>query len=478
MKRTQQLSAIFSVCLLIMAFSFWLVPQSFFVSAQGNSNGNGNGRGNGNGNGRGNDRVTICHVSGDPDNPDNYHTLTISERGLRGHIRNGTPRRGHENDTLGSCPDFEEPTDTSDDDETDTPDATSTPVPTTPAFQPVTVGAPACHSWLVYHTNRTGDWEIFRMGNAPEANNINLSQGAGAIDASPSLSPDRQWIVFTSNRDGNWELYVARTDGTLVQRVTQTPANEFDPVWSPTGTQILYESISDSGRHSINGMDLATGQSQEVITSNAVDTNPYWNPNGTSMVFQSNRDGIWQIYQYNFGTGQVQRLTTANENYTNPIYSSSGSLIAYRAQLANGRAVIRVMNTDGTNHRNVTAEVTDVDNHVWSPNDTAIAYEANVDGDKDIYIYEIATGQTRRLTANTGNEYAPTWFCNTQVVAFTADINGNSDIFAAGAFPMNAAPLQVEQSAMRWTSDPAADQYPLQSPVEENATRSEEGNLS
>jgi Tol biopolymer transport system component len=473
MQRTRQFSAIFSVLLLIIA-------QSFFVAAQdsgGSDRGNGRGNANGNSNGRGNDRVTICHVSGDPDDPDNYETLTISERGLRVHIRNGEPRRGHENDTLGPCPEFEEPTERPDDDETEVPDATATPIPTTPAFQPVTVGAPACNNWLVYHTNRTGDWEIFRMGNAPEANNINLSQGANAVDAAPSLSPDRQWIVFTSDRDGNWELYVARTDGTLVQRVTQSPEAEVDPIWSPTGTQILYESVSASDS-SINLMDLGTGQAQQLITSNAIDTNPYWNPNGTSMVFESNRDGIWQIYQYNFGTGQLIRLTTGNENYTDAVYSSSGSLIAYRAQLASGRSVIRVMNPDGTNHRNVTAELTDVDNQVWSSNDVAIAYEGNVDGDTDIYVYEIATGQTRRITANSGNEYAPTWFCGTQVVAFTADINGNSDIFATGAFPMNAAAIQVEQSAMRWTSDAAADQYPLQSPVEENATRSDEGNPS
>ena len=569
MHQTKLFGMFVLACIMILGFS---VKGNLFSSAtvyaqgssdddggRGRGNGNSNGNSNGNANGRGNDRVTICH---------NGNTTTISENGLRGHFNdNGSPRRGHEDDTMGRCEDDDERDDDDNDDNNDNDDDSDVifvpgncgvqvdfeneiilpvdcdddidvqqviichvegevtdaasyetlslhvsdlddhfhsdgtaqsnhlndtfgycpdvppqePRPVipgiAPTFQPFSAGAPVCTGWFVHHTNRTGTWDIFRSGDTPETNVVNLSQGDG-VDVAPSLSPDREWIVFTSNRDGNWELYVARTDGSMVQRVTNTLEAEVDPVWSPIGSQVLYERISTNGSRNLYLLDLSTAQVAPIAVGEWHDTNPYWSPDGSRFVFESNRDGTWQIYQYNMTTQQLQRMTTADENYTDPAYSSMGAYIAYRAQLASGRSVIRVMNIDGTNVRNITAELTNVDNHVWSPDDNAIAYEANVDGDRDIYVFELATGQTRRVTANQGEEYAPMWLCGTQTILFTANVNNNTDIYSVNAFPMSDAPILVEQGANRWTTDPAADQYPVQSPAEENASRPQDNGLN
>jgi hypothetical protein len=50
-------------------------------------------------------RVTICHIAGHaaPHNA-NEITLTLSEKGLRGHFdERGTPLAGHEEDYMGEC---------------------------------------------------------------------------------------------------------------------------------------------------------------------------------------------------------------------------------------------------------------------------------------------------------------------------------------------------------------------------------------
>ena len=412
------------------------------------------------------EQVNVCHVEGDVTDPASYETLSlhISEVGNHFHA-DGSPQMNHLNDTFGYCPSV-------------APQAPRPVIPgIAPTFQPLNVGAPVCTDWFVYHTNRTDNWEIFRSSNTPETNVVNISQGDG-VDVAPSLSPDREWIVFTSNRDGNWELYVARTDGSMVQRVTNTLEAEVDPAWSPIDSQVLYERISANGSRSLYLLDLSTAQVAPIAVGDWHDINPSWSPDGSRFVFESNRDGIWQIYEYNLATQQLQRMTTVDEHYSDSVYSASGAYIAYRAQLASGRSVIRVMNSDGTDVRNITAELMNVNNHVWSPDDSAIAYEANVDGDRDIFVFELATEQTRRVTANQNDEYAPTWLCDTQTILFTATINNNSDIYAVNAFPMTASPVQGEQGATRWTTDPAADQYPVQSPTEENASRPQESRLN
>jgi Tol biopolymer transport system component len=51
-----------------------------------------------------------------------------------------------------------------------------------------------------------------------------------------SFSPDGQWIVFPkhSTLDPNAEIFVAKTDGRSLQRVTKTPQSEGAPDWAPT----------------------------------------------------------------------------------------------------------------------------------------------------------------------------------------------------------------------------------------------------
>ena len=50
-------------------------------------------------------------------------------------------------------------------------------------------------------------------------------------------------IAFTSDRDGNNEIYLMKADGTLQTRITNNPAVDMWPEWSPDGQKITF--ISD-----------------------------------------------------------------------------------------------------------------------------------------------------------------------------------------------------------------------------------------
>ena len=47
-----------------------------------------------------------------------------------------------------------------------------------------------------------------------------------ARDGRPNWSPDGQQIAFTSDRDGNWEIYVMNADGTNPINLTNHPAED------------------------------------------------------------------------------------------------------------------------------------------------------------------------------------------------------------------------------------------------------------
>ena len=54
------------------------------------------------------------------------------------------------------------------------------------------------------------------------------------------LSPDGRQIAFMSARDGNPEIYVMNADGSNLRRLTNHPAGESSPTWSPSGSQIAF----------------------------------------------------------------------------------------------------------------------------------------------------------------------------------------------------------------------------------------------
>ncbi|MEM5796673.1 MAG: hypothetical protein AAGU23_10450, partial [Bacillota bacterium] len=49
-------------------------------------------------------------------------------------------------------------------------------------------------------------------------------------------------IAFDSDRDGSREIYSMAPDGSGQVNLTNNPADDFDPVWSPDGTQIAFVS--------------------------------------------------------------------------------------------------------------------------------------------------------------------------------------------------------------------------------------------
>jgi len=374
---------------------------------------------------------------------------------------------------------------------------TATPAPT-PA--PLTVasvdgvGQPSwgntcgrgCPDFVMYHTNETGDWEIFRVDSADDRNrtsqreNLSLGVGVGVNDMAPSLSPNTEWIVFSSNRatepgqPENWELFVAPTSGgnpDAVQRVTyNTTAIDTDPVWGPNNW-VVFET-NRNGNWDLYAVDMTTGREYQLTDDEADDVNPSWSPDGSKLVFQSARTGVWQIFEMELAMLRVRQISDDSAIDVEPIYSNDGTRIAFRSYMeSDSRSQIGIMTADGTSRRLITTPEEDATNHSWSPTDSLIAYQSDLDGDLDIYVYQVSSGDTRQITDNTIDDYAPTWRCAGDIVIFTSDIEGDPNIFEEQATPITAPPVLVEESSDQLTFEPADDIYPQMNPSEENASR-------
>jgi TolB protein len=176
-----------------------------------------------------------------------------------------------------------------------------------------------------------------------------------AIDENPKWSPDGTKILFDSGRDGNYEIYTMNPDGTGVTRITNNSSFDWQPAWSPDGTKIVFSSGRDGDpKGEIYTMNAdGTGVTRLTNDPNR-DWNPSWSPGGTKIAWNSDRavdvfgDHQWDIYTMNAdGTGQT-RLTTDPDIDANPNWSPDGTKIAFATRRAGAQFDIWWMNADGT----------------------------------------------------------------------------------------------------------------------------------
>ena len=172
----------------------------------------------------------------------------------------------------------------------------------------------------------------------------------GVNDSWPTWSPDGSGILFSSTRyDPSIEgcmpgfpheyrcptdIYMMDADGSNVERLTDDPAGEFMPVWSPDGSRIAFVREGDPGAGTYEGiftMDPDGSDVRRVSSSDGgSDFWPSWSPDGTKIVFAAIRNEDWGIWIVNAdGSDEHMILGGTGAGYVDdPVWSPDGTLIA------------------------------------------------------------------------------------------------------------------------------------------------------
>ena len=129
----------------------------------------------------------------------------------------------------------------------------------------------------------------------------NLTGRADDSDSSPSWSPDSSKIAYSSSRgvgkaDQNTEIYVMDINGRNQVNLTNHPAWDRYPRWSPDGRQILFYSNREGNQDDIYVMNADGTDVINLTRHPSEDRIPAWSPDGNWIAFMSTRDGNWNIY--------------------------------------------------------------------------------------------------------------------------------------------------------------------------------------
>ena len=220
---------------------------------------------------------------------------------------------------------------------------------------------------IVFSSYRDGNAEIYVM-DADGGNQENLTNHP-ASDTQPDWSPDGTKIAFCSRRDGGVsQIHVMDADGKNVIRLTDGRGQKRHPDWSPDGRKIAF-SVDDLADH-IAVMD-ADGRNREKLEDEA--RYPSWSPDGKQIAFVSFRDGLSEIYVISVGGQGRKRVTHDLEPKFNSSFSPDGRRIAYDG--GHEFLHIYVVGADGRNQVRLTHNEESPSAPAWSPDGRIIAYD-------------------------------------------------------------------------------------------------------
>ena len=156
-------------------------------------------------------------------------------------------------------------------------------------------------------------------------------------------------------------------------------------------------------------------------------------PDGRRMVFLSERDQFSiDLFLADAVTGRVieKLLTTATNTdfeslqylHSAGAWDSSGTRYAL-GTVTRGRATLTIINVDRPSDRLELPMpgVDEVYSPTWSPDGARTAFSALAGGASDLWIADLATGTTRRLTNDSYADLQPAWSPDGRSIAFTTD---------------------------------------------------------
>jgi Tol biopolymer transport system component/putative hemolysin len=215
--------------------------------------------------------------------------------------------------------------------------------------------------------------------NADGTGILNLTDTPDLDEGFPAWSPDGKSIAFTTRRDGNNEIYLMPAPAAGAQAVaaasewvqlTDNPADDFAPAWSPDGSQIAFVSDRDQkpGINDIYIMRSDGSGVRRLTADTAIDYEPAWSPDGLLIAFRSNHDGPADIYVISAADGSgLRQLTGDPAEDWSPAWSPDGTLIAFQTD-RDGDWEIYTMKADGSDPTNLTNDpAADDQRPYWRP---------------------------------------------------------------------------------------------------------------
>lgn len=306
-----------------------------------------------------------------------------------------------------------------------------------------------------------------------DANTVLRLTNDDIVDFAPNWHPDNKRIIFTSmSQDFTTSLNVINIE-TRERYTIDTPHSASYAEYSPDGAYIAYEAYlskeissdeslleidwekSGGNFENVDSLQIGDGESLDSGDSGKIEINPGQFLSGSVVLGidlsefddfvrlegdekqialvqvgmeritgRSILESKSQIYTMDLETGSVKRITRNVGKAKGPVWSPDGLEIVYYVEKEVG-SDIWIVNSDGTNPRQLTNSH---DNDVfpsWSPDGRKIVFSSDEDGDYDLYIMSKDGKNVEKIFNDDWKNLDPTW--GNKPTCFDNLKNGNEE---------------------------------------------------
>jgi dipeptidyl aminopeptidase/acylaminoacyl peptidase len=231
--------------------------------------------------------------------------------------------------------------------------------------------------------------------------------------ASPAWSPDGKWIAYMSDYDGDeqWDIFLVSPKTGQVVNVTNTrEIAEESPTWSPDGRYLAYMvKPKMSSVFEIDVYDTVLRNVKHLTTGTAKDrmnVAPIWSADGKFIVYTQEQakgtDSNVFLVDVEGADGENARSALLTPHEGESIFSANdispdGKSVLITSNAGSGYDNVGLLDIASKKIRWLTQEKWEISGESFSPNGKFLTYSANVDGNSDIYLYDIASGKARAL---------------------------------------------------------------------------------
>jgi dipeptidyl aminopeptidase/acylaminoacyl peptidase len=270
--------------------------------------------------------------------------------------------------------------------------------------------------------------QIAFVSNISGRNNIWFAPSAGGWptqltiseqrQVSPAWSPDGTWIAYASDYDGNeqWDIFmVSPKNGDVVNLTTTKEISEESPVWSPDSKQLAYTAKPKAGSsYEIDLMDVYSRHIRHITQNTPKGRNnfdPIFSHDGKSVIYtQADAGGKdSSIFIVDLAGNKTTNLTPhqGEQTFRASDISPEGKSVLITSNAHNGYDNVGLLDIATQTVEWLTNDKWEINAGAFSPDGGTATWSANVDGNTNLYLYNLHSHEARMLPLNTGvNSFA------------------------------------------------------------------------
>ena len=225
---------------------------------------------------------------------------------------------------------------------------------------------------------------------------------------SPTWSPDGKWIAYMSDYDGDeqWDIFlVSPKTGQVVNLTNTREIAEESPAWSPDGRYLAYMvKPKTSSVFEIDVYDTVLRDVKHLTTGTAKDrmnVAPIWSKDGKFIVYtqEQSKGTDSNVFVAEVRTAESTLLTPhdGERTYSANDVSPDGKSVLITSNAGDGYDNVGLLDIASKKIRWLTQDKWEISGESFSPDGKFLTYTSNVDGNTDIYLYDVASGKAHAL---------------------------------------------------------------------------------